>query len=96
MVNKKIIFCVFLILSTIGSINAEVNGEFSLQITSYGAGGSFSKRQTDLEVSLELFNLFFENYILGPFCSLRYFGINGEKICVYIAVNPLSLTFFEK
>ena len=91
------VFCVLLIINTISSINAEANNEFSLQVANYGTGVNFLKKQINLELSAEIFNLFFENYIkntglkISPLNIRAIFGNDEAEQNTLYEMNLLNI-----
>ncbi|MDR1302754.1 MAG: hypothetical protein LBK43_09845 [Treponema sp.] len=60
--RKNIISIIVILLNFIGTINAEENVAFSWGLANYGFGLNFSPDRNNIELSVGLFNFFFDDY----------------------------------
>ena len=61
MVKNKIKYVIIILINIIGTITAEENIDFSFQFSNYGYGLNFGPDKNNIELSLELFNIFLDN-----------------------------------
>ncbi|MDR1030496.1 MAG: hypothetical protein LBL76_06440 [Treponema sp.] len=60
--RKNIISIIVILLNFIGTMNAEENVAFSWGLANYGFGLNFSPDRNNIELSVGLFNFFFDDY----------------------------------
>jgi hypothetical protein len=85
---KKTFFLIFIIINTIGSINAEEENVFSLQIANWGVNQNFSRQKINTDLCMEFFNFYFENYI-------KNVGFKISPLSIYRKDNFYEMNFLN-
>jgi hypothetical protein len=96
---KKIAVLIILISSIFGSINAHERGNFSVQFANFGVGLNVSRQQVYTDLSLELINLYFENYLenisfkISPLSIRGYYNDDIDKN-IFNEINLLNICLY--